>query len=35
MPGIQTHPKLLLAIKLVAACSLCVGIVVLIAWLFK
>jgi hypothetical protein len=35
MSETQTHPKLLLAVKLVAACSLCVGIVVLIAWLFK
>jgi hypothetical protein len=35
MPENRFHPKLVLAAKLVGACSLCLGLIILIAWLLN
>lgn len=35
MSGNQFHPKLVLAAKLVGACSLCLALVLLIVWLLN
>lgn len=35
MPENQPHPRLILAAKLVGACSLCLGVILLIVWLLN